>query len=86
MKLVIKESSIRNQPNLISLKMVKEELLKFLPELIFNEFMQQGNFMITETLEFKEEDFSYPNNLSIFKNYLGNILNFRYENFMIYLV
>jgi DUF2075 family protein len=84
-KFIIKESSIKdgNDANKRTLDLITGELKKFVNELTFNMVVRQGNYAYWESQDFTTENFNQGYDVDKLNVFLGNTLNFRYENFKV---
>lgn len=84
MKFIIKEMSIKDgQPNSRYLTLIQEELAKHVNGVRFELNLMNGNHSFCESNEFNVADFNYTSSPSRLREFIGNNLNFRYENFVI---
>ena len=81
-KFIIKESSIKDGGNQRYLKLIQEDLCKYVSGLKFEMNFQQGNHAISESSEFDSNAHMImsPDRLKL---YIAETLNYRYENFTV---
>jgi len=84
-KFIIKESSIKEKEdaNQRVLNLITGELKKFVKELQFNMVAREGNFAFWESQDFTVENYNLNVDETKVDTYVGNTLNFRYENFKV---
>jgi len=81
-KFIIRESSIKEGINQRYLKLIQDDLCKYVGGLKFEMCFQQGNYAISESSEFDSAAHIVmsPDKLKL---YIAETLNYRYENFTV---
>ena len=82
-KFIIRESSIKQEgPNHRYMKLIQDDLEKYVGGLKFEMYFQQGNYVVCESGEFDSNAHIVmsPEKLRL---YISETLNYRYENFTV---
>ena len=82
-KFIIRESSIKEEgPNQRYMKLIQDDLTKYVGGLKFEMYFQHGNHAMCESSEFESNAhiIMSPEKLKL---YIAETLNYRYENFTV---
>ena len=82
-KFIIRETSIKEDgPNHRYMKLIQDDLAKYVGGVKFEMYFQQGNYATCESSEF-ESNAHIVMSPEKLKLYIAETLNFRYENFTV---